>query len=113
MVAKGSNQQASDYCKKDGKYVEFGTLPEEPNMKGSRAGNKANSDKWREISDLAKAGKLSEIDNKYPKPFVNSYRNLQAIRKDHTPKVDNLADVCGIWIYGESGVHFVEVLKVC
>ena len=105
--ARGSNKEASDYCKKDGKYHEFGTLPDEPGTKSKRvreSGNKANSDKWKEISDWAKAGKLSEIDNKYPKPFVNCYRNLQAIRKDHTPKVDNLADVCGIWIYGESGV---------
>ena len=105
--ARGSNKEASDYCKKDGKYHEYGTLPDEPGTKSKRvreSGNKANSDKWKEISDWAKAGKLSEIDNKYPKPFVNCYRNLQAIRKDHTPKVDNLADVCGIWIYGESGV---------
>ena len=103
-AALGTNKEASDYCKKDGKFHEYGTLPEEKHVKGMRAGNKANSDKWKEISDWAKAGKLSEIDNKYPKPFVNCYRNLQAIRKDHTPKVDNLADVCGIWIYGESGV---------
>ena len=105
--ARGSNKEASDYCKKDGKYHEFGTLPDEPGTKSKRvreSGNKANSDKWREISDLAKAGKLSDIDNKYPKPFVNCYRNLQAIRKDHTPKLDNLAGVCGIWIYGKSGV---------
>ena len=99
-VSRGTNAEASNYCKKDGKYHEFGTLPLEQHAKG----NKANSDKWREISDLAKAGKLSEIDAKYPKPFVNSYRNLQAIRKDHTPKLDNLAGVCGIWMYGHSGV---------
>ena len=99
-AALGTNKEASDYCKKDGKFHEYGTLPEEKHVKG----NKANSDKWKEISDWAKAGKLSEIDNKYPKPFINCYRNLQAIRKDHTPQVDNLADVCGIWIYGESGV---------
>ena len=103
-MANGTYKQASDYCKKDGKFHEFGTLPEDAHVKGSKAGNKANSDKWREISDLAKAGKLSDIDNKYPKPFVNCYRNLQAIRKDHTPKLDNLAGVCGIWIYGKSGV---------
>ena len=66
--ARGSNKEASDYCKKDGKYHEYGTLPDEPGTKSKRvreSGNKANSDKWKEISDWAKAGKLSEIDNKH------------------------------------------------
>ena len=42
-VSRGTNAQASDYCKKDGKYHEFGTLPLEQHVKG----NKANSDKWK------------------------------------------------------------------
>ncbi len=102
--ARGNNQQAADYCKKDGKVVEFGTLPLDKHVKGSRAGNKANSDKWRAISDHAKSGNLSWIDENYPKPFVQGYRNLVAIKKDFTKRLPDLPDVCGIWYHGEAGV---------
>jgi len=103
-IARGSHSEASDYCKKDGVFKEFGKLPEDAQKKASKAGAKANSDKWRNISDHAKAGDLSWIDNNYPKPFVNSYRNLVAIRKDFTQRLPDLDGVCGIWYYGEPGV---------
>lgn len=99
-VARGTNKEASDYCKKDGKFHEFGELPPERHVKG----NKANSDKWRNISDHAKAGDLKWIDENYPKPFVNSYRNLVAIKKDFTKRLPDLNDVCGVWYTGEAGV---------
>ena len=99
-IARGSNKEASDYCKKDGKFHEFGVLPEEPH----KLGNEANSQKWREISDLAKKGDLATIDEKYPKPFISCYKNLKSIKTDFMKRKEDLDDVCGIWYYGEAGV---------
>ncbi|AUM61886.1 Rep [uncultured virus] len=103
-AAKGTNLEASDYCKKDGVFHEFGELPPEKHVRGSKAGNKANADKWRSISDHAKEGDLAWIDANYPKPFVTGYRNLVAIKKDFTKRIPDLPDTCGIWYYGQPGV---------
>lgn len=103
-AAKGTYSQAADYCKKDGVFKEEGTLPEQPQTKGSKAGGKATKDKWRFISDSAKKGDLHLIDAEHPKQFVNSYRNLVAIRKDFTVRLPDLPSVCGIWYYGKPGV---------
>jgi hypothetical protein len=100
----GTYQQAADYCKKDSQFVEEGTLPEQPQKKGSKAGGKATKDKWRFISDSAKKGDLHLIDAEHPKQFVNSYRNLVAIRKDFTTRLPDLPGVCGVWYYGKPGV---------
>lgn len=102
-ATKGTYQQAADYCKKEGQFTEEGTLPEQPQTKGSKAGGKATKDKWRFISDAAKAGNLDLIDADHPKQFVNSYRNLVAIRKDFTKRLPDLTGVCGIWYYGQPG----------
>jgi len=98
-IAKGTNKQASDYCKKDGDFVEKGTLPEEP----SRLGAKANKDKWRIINDLAKNGELQLIDEQFPKVWNTSYRNLKSIKVDHMKPLGNLEEPCGVWITGPSG----------
>jgi len=103
-VAKGTYIQASDYCKKDGVFNEQGTLPEQPQKKGSAAGGQATLEKWRFISDAAKRGDLLAIDKDHPKQFVTSYRNIQSIRKDFTERVGDLDGVCGIWYYGAPGV---------
>lgn len=107
---KGTYQQAADYCKKDGIFKEEGTLPEQPQVKGSKAGGKATKDKWRFISDSAKKGDLLAIDAVHPKQFVNSYRNLVAIRKDFTIRLPDLNGVCGIWYYGKPGVGKTRLL---
>ncbi|AJD07553.1 replication-associated protein [Sewage-associated circular DNA virus-29] len=98
-IAKGTNQQASDYCKKEGDFIEKGTLPEDP----QRLGAKANEVKWRLINDLAKAGNLAEIDIKYPKVWNTSYRNLKSIKVDHMKPLADLDEPCGVWLYGASG----------
>lgn len=104
---KSTFAQASEYCKKDGKYYEFGILPEEPRIKG----NDANKSKWREINDKAKSGDLDWIDEKYPKVFNQSYKNIKQMKVDYMKRKPNLPDVCGIWIYGKSGVGKTHILS--
>lgn len=103
-AALGTYQQAADYCKKESQFIEEGNLPEQPQKKGSKAGGQATKDKWRFISDSAKKGDLHLIDAEHPKQFVNSYRNLVAIRKDFTVRLPDLPGVCGIWYHGKPGV---------
>lgn len=106
-VANGTNQQAADYCKKDGDYKEFGIMPIDraENMKKQQPGGaKANHDKWREINDKAKAGDLEFIDQKYPKVFNTSYRNIKQMRTDYMKRKPDLDSVCGTWYHGTSNV---------
>ena len=98
-VTKGTNEQASSYCKKDGKFFEEGVCPEDKHKKGG----KATSEKWRAISDYAKSGQLDKIDEEHPKVYVNSYRNLKQLKVDHMSRMPDLESVCGVWIHGPSG----------
>jgi len=109
---KGTYLQAADYCKKEGKYVEEGTLPEQPQSKGAKTGGEVTKAKWRFISDAAKKGDLHLIDADHPKQFVNSYRNLVAIRKDFTVRLPDLNGCCGIWYHGKPGVGKTRLCSV-
>lgn len=107
LVANGTNKQASDYCKKDGDFKEFGIMPidRSENMKKQQPGGAAaNHDKWREINDKAKAGDLEFIDQKYPKVFNTSYRNIKQMRTDYMKRKPDLDSVCGTWYHGTSNV---------
>jgi len=108
---KSTYAEASDYCKKDGKYYEFGTLPVENIKKAQPAGNKANHEKWRAINDKAKEGDLDWIDQQHPKVFNQSYRNLKQMRTDYMKRKEDLPDVCGLWLYGKSGVGKTKLVR--
>lgn len=102
---KSTPQQASDYCKKDGDFMEFGLLPEPKHAAGSRAGSgkggEATKHKWEEIKKLAQQGDLEAIPAQV---YVGCYKNLKQIKMDNQPKSSNLKKPCGVWIHGKSGV---------
>jgi len=90
--ARGSYQEASDYCKKDGDFEEFGELPEEKGKMEKR--------RWEEVRENAKAGNLDEIP---PDIYVRYYNTLKKIKSDHqtTPPAQDTLDFH--WYYGDSG----------
>lgn len=98
-VANGTPQQASDYCKKDGKYQEFGTLPAARNVKGGEA----TQAKWKQIVTFAKEQKMLELAEQHPREFITNYRGLKQIGFDFNKAPADLDEPCGEWLVGESG----------
>ena len=96
-VARGSHQQAADYCKKGGSFEEYGECP----VPACEAGGKAEQDRWAQARDAAKAGKFDDVPADI---FFRHYRTMKEIRKDFMVKPPDADDVTGIWIYGEPGV---------
>jgi len=95
---KGSSKQASVYCKKDGKVVEFGLLP--------RTGSETKSENHRQVIVLAKEHDLDRIADEYPTEFLIYNRTLESISR--SSRVASVAlsptNYPGIWIYGAPGV---------
>lgn len=96
-VTKGTNKQASDYCKKDGKYTEIGSLPDEPHAKGG----KATKERYEKAFKYAKKGELDSIDADL---LVKHYRTFKQIHADYVTDIPPLDTTAGIWIYGDSGI---------
>lgn len=93
--ANGTSEQNHTYCSKDGDFEEYGTIPEEPSVKGG----KATADKWLAAKELAMKGDIFEID---PKILISHYKNFKLIRAD-TKKVPEDLDWTippNVWIYG-------------
>lgn len=99
-VKRGTVAEASDYCKKDGDFWSFGTLPEERGV----AGGRQTKHKWDETKALAVAGKLDEIE---PELYIKHYATFKRIRADHR-KIPGDLDwddkaPPNEWLYGETG----------
>ncbi len=94
---KSTHSQASEYCKKEGDYVEYGTLP----LSVGEVASLKMQQNWDSAFALAKAGKLDEI----PKDMlIKYYHSFKRIAQDHPIKHPPLDHTCGIWITGPTGV---------
>lgn len=89
---KGTAQQAADYCKKDGKFHEDGTL--------SITGAVSTKKNWDLAKELARADRVEEIESAIYVPFYNT---LKRIATDHAPKVESIATKHHEWHSGPTG----------
>ncbi|QCX35033.1 replication-associated protein [Blackfly DNA Virus 7] len=95
LVARGTAAQNTIYCSKGGKVHTSGVCPAD-----SAVGGRMESARWDSTWALAISGAIEEIDSDIR---LRYYSTIKKIGVDYMPAVDALTDVCGYWIYGESG----------
>lgn len=84
---RGTPEEASDYCKKDGDFSEFGVLPTIVK----------SSDVFKECISRAENGLLTSVKRDFPGVYLRYKSTLHSLR---TFTVDELENSCGIWICG-------------
>lgn len=89
---RGTFDQAIDYCKKDGDWEEWGDRPSGP------AGQKQQ---WRDVLQLARSGKMQEIEDNYPAIFIRYHSKLCSLVKPERPIILEVLE--NEWWYGETG----------
>lgn len=89
---KGTHKQASDYCKKEGDFYEFGTLP-------LSAGEKTQQ-MWKNVILWAESGDIVRIKDEYPAIYI---RYLERLRSMCRPQVAILPELENEWWYGPTG----------
>jgi len=112
---KSTMLQASDYCKKDGDFVEFGTLP----LDQKTAGLKVIKDNYEDTLDKAKAGKIEDILAGHQ---IKYYSTIKKIENDYKPMPKNLiweeGDQPNFWIWGPTSMvpssfyYYIFVIEV-
>lgn len=95
LVARGSAAQNKVYCSKGGDVFENGVCPSD-----SAVGGRMESARWDNTWTLAVRGSIDEIDADIR---LRYYTTIKKIGVDYMPPVAALDDVCGLWIYGDSG----------
>lgn len=99
---RGSIAENEDYCSKAGNLIERGEKPISNDNRG-----RAESERWQRAKDLAKEGKIDDIDADI---YIRCYSTLKSIAKDHMIKPPP-AEVQCFWIHGDTGTgksHAVE-----
>ena len=97
---KSTMLQASDYCKKDGKFQEFGILPLDQTTKSRQI----IADKYADTIAKAKQNNMDEI---LPEHQLRYYKTIKAIQADNKvrPADLNWTVTPNLWIYGPTGMR--------
>lgn len=95
-VARGTSKEAAEYCKKDGKFVEYGECPED-----TRLTRESVIARWDNARNLAKQGKFDEI----PSDMYTRYRNAyHAMFEDSCQAQECISELNHVWIFGSTGI---------
>lgn len=92
---KGKPEHNIAYCSKGGDVTVYGIQP--------KTQQQANKDKAARFVQLAEAGDFATIKEEMPGKYLQMYNTMHKIATDKMAKPDDLEDVCGYWLYGESG----------
>lgn len=102
-IAKGTWEEASDYCKEDGDFIEYGTKPMTRKRKGER-GAEEERQRWKRIRELSKVADYVALEDEFPRELTLYEGQLRRLAMANANIIDLAAGtVCGIWIYGPSG----------
>lgn len=94
-IAKGTAKQASDYCKKDGDFMEVGVMTMTP-----VDGGRVEQERWAAAKESAKAGAIDDVP---PDIYIRFYRTLKQIAVDHVVIPEDADGVTGVWLTGPAG----------
>lgn len=95
---------ASEYCKKDMDFMEFGTLPDFNGATSGYKGGEAKAANYRKVIEVVINGDLDDVIEIDPVCYIQHYQGLKRIKQDHPTKPKALDDVCGEWLHGDPGV---------
>lgn len=95
-IMRGTPLEAAEYCKKDGDFDEWGTLPP---AQGFSGGEKRKID-WEEAKAKAISGDIESIVGSI---YVPHYNTLKRIKADHAPKLAPISELVHEWHYGPTG----------
>lgn len=91
-VTRGTAQQAALYCKKDGDFREFGSLPAGPAATAKR-----------DYAAIVAACKKGDLESLPDDTFFLHYGTAKRIKTDFAKPPPNLDDCCGVWFVGPPG----------
>lgn len=94
-MRRGTHEQARDYCKKDGDFIELGEEPMSNAEKGE-AGKRV----YEEAFELAKKGLIEEIPEPLRTRFYGTYKRIKNEYQQKPPSVSVLNNE---WYWGDSG----------
>lgn len=93
---RGAQDQAIDYCKKDGDFVERGVPARDPAV-----GGQLEKDRWTRARDAAKRGDFEAIDDEL---YIRHFSSFKKIRMDACQDRHTLdGELKNEWFYGDTG----------
>lgn len=100
----GSSKQASDYCKKDGDFQEFGVFEDINGYKNAGAGGVQSKINYDRIISLAENHEIKKIRDEEPGVYFRGYHTIKRIAMDNPLPVKDLDVLDNEWIWGASGL---------